>query len=121
MLYRLSAVRSRIDNQPIAVLQLLLSSNLSGKGQETTEQRGVLGQCVSVRRNVLLWDDEYVYRSLGVDVGERKRVSIFSQAFYRDGAVGDLAEEADGDIRHQTVDSNLNCRKITVYCLLSTV
>jgi hypothetical protein len=101
VIYGLAAVLPGVDDETIAVVQLLLSRNLASQVQQVAEHRSVLRQSMCVRRDVLLRNDQYMHRSLRVDIRERERVLVLTQALGGNGTGDDLAEEAV----HKSVNS----------------
>ena len=92
----LAAVRAGVDDETVPVVEVLLASNVTGRGEQVAEQGGVLGQGFGVRRDVALGDDEHVDGGLRMNVGEGQGVGRFVEARDRDGAANDLAEQAVG-------------------------
>jgi hypothetical protein len=88
----LAAVGAGVDDDAMAVWNVLLSERGSGV-EEVAEEFG--GNCGDVGE-VLFGDDEEVGWGLGVDVGEGEGVVVLVEGLDRDGALGDFAEEAVG-------------------------
>ena len=90
----LAAVRAGVDDEAVAVTQLLCDGNLSRGCDQTAEHGGVLLEGFFGRGQVLFWNNEKVLRRLWVDVGKGEDNVIFVDAVDGDGAGGNLAEEA---------------------------
>jgi hypothetical protein len=96
----LAAVGAGVDDDAVAVGEVLLAGDFGGGGEELAEERGVGGGGVGERGDVLFGDDEDVDGGLGVDVREGEDVVVLIEASDGDGAGGNLAEEAGGQYRH---------------------
>ena len=94
---RLATVGAGVDDDSIAFGEALLSCDLSGGGEELTEQFGVLGCRGGERGEVLPGDDEQVRGSLRVQVGESYDSVVFVDEFGGDCAGDDFAEDAVGN------------------------
>lgn len=92
----LAAVGTGVDDQPIAVVEVVDAGDLAGFGEQGTEQSGVGRQCMGVGRDVALGDEQDVYRGLRMDVGKGEGVAGLVKALGGDGARHDFAEEAVG-------------------------
>jgi hypothetical protein len=90
----LATVGAGVDDEPVALGEVLLAGYFGGGLQEMAEERGVGGLAVSHRGYVAFGDDEDVGGSLGRDVREGESLVVFVEAGYGDGAGGDFAEEA---------------------------
>ena len=92
----LAAVRPRVDDEAVAVAEVLGAGDLAGGAQQGPEQGGVLGQGVGVGRDVAFGDDEHVDGGLGTDIGKGQRVGRLMEALDGNGSVDDFAEKAVG-------------------------
>jgi len=90
----LSAVGAGVEDDAVAVGEVLLAGDLGGGGEEVAEEGGVGWNSVGERGDVALGDDEDVDGGLGVDVGEGEGEVVLVEAGDGDGGGGDLAEEA---------------------------
>ncbi len=101
----LTAVGAGVDHEAIPIGEALRPGNLAGGGEQRTEQGGVLGQRMGVRRDVTFGDDQHMHGGLRVNVGEGKRVGGFVEALGRDRAGDDFAKKAvqGGRVSHATI------------------
>jgi hypothetical protein len=90
----LSAVGAGVDDEAVAVGEMLVAGDLGGGGEEVAEEGRVGGGGVGGRGDVLFGNDEDVGGGLRVDVGEGEGEVVFVEAGDGDGGGGDLAEEA---------------------------
>ena len=90
----LAAVGAGVDDEAVALGEVLLAGDFGGGLQELAEERGVGGFAVGHGGDVVFGDDEDVSGGLGVDVREGEGLVVFVEAGYGDGAGGDFAEEA---------------------------
>jgi hypothetical protein len=66
----LSAVISRVDDNAITAIELLASGQVCCNRHHVSEQGLVFRHSLGLRGDVLLWDDEQMGGSLGINVGE---------------------------------------------------
>ena len=92
MIDGLAAVRTGIDDQPVALIEILLSGDLRGGGEQMTEQPCILGGRVRERCEVLLRNDQDVDRRLRMDVREGDDLLVLEETGDRDCSGGDLAK-----------------------------
>ncbi len=94
MVNGLSAVVPCIHHHPIALLQLLRSGKVCCSCHQVAEQRLVLSECLSLRRDVSLGNDKQVSGSLRIDVGECDAQLVFVDSISWYLTSDDLAEQA---------------------------
>jgi len=90
----LAAIGAGVDDQAVAVGEVLGAGDFAGGVEELAEDAGVVLGGVGVRGEVVLGDDEDVRGGLGVDVREGEGVLVFVEAGDGDFAGDDFAEEA---------------------------
>ena len=64
----LTAVMAGVHDQPVAMVEMVISSHGACLGEQGAKQRGVFRQRVRVRGDVALRDDQHVHGSLRIDV-----------------------------------------------------
>jgi hypothetical protein len=89
----LAAVGAGVDDEAVAVGEVLLASDFCGDVEEVAEHGGVVLHGVGVGGEVVFGDDEDVDRGLGVDVGKGEDLVVFVDGLYGDFPVRDFAEE----------------------------
>ena len=92
----LAAVRAGVDNEAVAVAQVLGGRDLSCRGDELAEHGRVLREGLFGGGEVLFWDDQEMLRGLWVDVGKGEDEVILVDAIDGDGSGGNLTEDAVG-------------------------
>ena len=92
----LSAVRTGVNHQTIAIVEPLRSRDIAGGGQQPAKQRGILRQCMGMGTNMPLRNHKDVHRGLRMDVREGDRIGGLVQALNRDSAIHNLAEKTIG-------------------------
>ena len=90
----LAAVGAGVDDEAVALGEVLLAGDFGGGLQEMAQECGVGGFAVGHGGDVAFGDDEDVGGSLWGDVWEGEGLVVFVEAGYGDGAGGDFAEEA---------------------------
>jgi len=94
MVDSLAAVRAGVDDQAVAVGEVLGAGDFHGCGEEMAEHGGVLRRGMGVGGEVLLGDEQDMDRRLRIDVREGEDVVILIEALGGDGTGCDFAEEA---------------------------
>jgi len=89
----LAAVGAGVDDQPIAIAEILSSCDLAGGGNKLAEHGCVLRRGVIERGEMLFGDEQDVHRRLGVNVREGEDVVVLIEAFDGNGAGDDFAEQ----------------------------
>ena len=92
----LAAIRPRVDDEAVAMVEVLGAGDLAGGAQQGPEQGGILRQGVGVGRDVAFRNDEHVDGGLRTDVGKGQRVGRLVEALDGNGSADDLAEKAVG-------------------------
>jgi len=90
----LSAVGAGVEDDAVAVGEVLKAGDFGGGGEEVAEEGCVGWGGVREGGDVAFGDDEDVGRGLGIDVGEGEGEVVLVEAGDGDGGGGDLAEEA---------------------------
>jgi len=90
----LAAVGAGVDDEAVAVGEILLAGDLAGCVEEVAEGGCVVLRGVGVGGQVVFGDDEDVGGGLGVDVREGEGLLVFVDAGGGDFAGDDFAEEA---------------------------
>jgi len=89
----LAAVGAGVNDQPVAISQVLLTRDFSCCRDQMPEHGCILRRCVGKRGDVLLRDEQDMYRCLRVDVREGEDMVVLIDALGGDGAGDDFAEE----------------------------
>lgn len=112
MVYGLSPVRTCVDDQAVAVVEVLRTGDVACFREQCAEETSVLGESMRVRADVAFRDDEDVDRRLRVDVGKSEDVVRFVETFRWNSARDDLAEEAiwGGRLSHREMVARLALR-----------
>src|SRR5580704_6700483 len=100
MIDRLAAVRPRVDDDPIAVAQLLLLGDTPRRMQQMPQQRLVIRR--RQRSHMLLRNHQHMHRSLWPDVQNGKGMLILKNLLCGNRTVSNLAEEAVHTLQHAT-------------------
>ena len=66
----LAAVVACVDDDAIAVVELMAAGEVGGDSHEVSEERLMLCHSFGLRGYVLFWDDEQMCGGLRVNVGE---------------------------------------------------
>ena len=90
----LAAIGAGVDDQTVAVGEVLLAGQFAGYVEEVAEGGGVVLRGVSVGGQVVFGDDEDMGGGLGIDVGEGEGLLVFVDSGGGDFAGDDFAEEA---------------------------
>ena len=80
----LATVRAGVDNQAIAIGEILLAGDFVRCGEKVAEHGRVLRRGVGVRGKVLFGDEQDVYRRLRVDIREGEDVVVLIEALCRE-------------------------------------
>ena len=90
----LAAVGAGVDDEAVAVGEILPAGDFCGGLEEVAEHGGVVMGGVGEGGEVVFGDDEDVRGGLGVDVREGEGAVVFVEAGGGDFSGGDFAEEA---------------------------
>ena len=96
VVYRLTSVRARVDDEPISIVEVLGTGDLTGRREELAEQGCVLGKGMRVGADVSFGDHENMDGSLWMNISEGKRFVGLVKTRRGDRARNDLAEKAVG-------------------------
>jgi hypothetical protein len=98
VIHRLAAIRSYVDDNAIALPEVLLARELIGDAMQVAYQGLFLlaGSDLGERGDVLLWNDEVMHRSFGINVREGYCLLIFIEFVRGNFSGGDFAENAVG-------------------------
>ena len=96
VMHGLPAIVPSVHDDPVTVVQLLFTRNLSCCSHKMAHQRRILGQSLCRRADVLLGNDQQMRGGLGIDIGEADAEFVFVDAAGGNSAVDDLAKKAVG-------------------------
>jgi hypothetical protein len=94
VVYGLAAVGAGVDDEAVAVGEVVLAGEVSGDVEEMAEGGFVVERGMGVAGDVVFGDDEEVGGGLGVDVCEGDGGVVFVEAGGGDFSGDDFAEEA---------------------------
>jgi len=94
MIYRLSAIIARIDDDAVAFGQPLFPGEIRRNPQQMPQQRGMLLACLGQRNKMLARRNQQVHWRLGMNIREGITPVVLVLRRRRNASINDLAKKA---------------------------
>jgi hypothetical protein len=98
VVYRLSSIIARVDDDTVALIEMLSTSDLGGRSHQVSEQRSMLGKSLRLRSDVLFRNDKKMSGSLRINIRKAYTKLILIDPIGRNSTGNDSAKQTI--IRH---------------------